>query len=57
VLFRSEIAEKEGHAATAEVIKKHSTPKKGVLSRLFGRGGTAKNKKRNRITKKNKQLV
>lgn len=49
-----EVAEKEGHEATAELLKKHSTPKKGVLSRLFGRGGTAKNKKGIRITKKNK---
>jgi ankyrin repeat protein len=52
-----EIAEKEGHAATAEVLQKYSTPKKGVLSRLFGRGGTAKNQKKHRITKKNKRLV
>ena len=52
-----EIAEKEGHTATAELLKNYSTPKKGVLSRLFGRGGTTKNKKRNRITKKNRRLV
>lgn len=50
-----EIAEKNKHTEIVKILEKHSSApkKKGILSRMLGRGGTAKKRNQNKITKKN----